>query len=96
MVASSADKAGRYRNTFAEILVIGSILQKFEGEDLNRFERWRKYEVEEAGEERRRAQSDLDKVADRQFHGLSKRILGRKTKLFRSKTVPELKGEDMA
>lgn len=76
--------------------MIGSILQKFEGEDLNKFERWRKYEVEEAGEEQRRARDDLDKVADKQFHGLSKRILGRKTKLFRSKTVPPPKAEDMA
>jgi hypothetical protein len=38
----------RYRNTFAEILVLGSILQKLEGEELNRFERWR--EAEKAGE----------------------------------------------
>ncbi|WWC60913.1 uncharacterized protein I303_103489 [Kwoniella dejecticola CBS 10117] len=31
----------RYRNTFAEILVVGSILQKLEGEEKERFERFR-------------------------------------------------------
>ncbi|RXK36226.1 hypothetical protein M231_06496 [Tremella mesenterica] len=31
----------RYRDTFAEVLVLGSILQKLEGDDLNQFERWR-------------------------------------------------------
>ncbi|KAL7423995.1 Potassium channel [Cryptotrichosporon argae] len=34
----------RYRNTFAEILVLSSILQKLEGDDLNQFERWRQAE----------------------------------------------------
>ena len=31
----------RYRNTFASILVLGSILQKLAGDDVNQFERWR-------------------------------------------------------
>lgn len=31
----------RYRNAFAEILVLSSTLLKLEGEDLKRFERWR-------------------------------------------------------
>lgn len=30
----------RYRNTFAEVLVISSMLLKLEGDDLKRFERW--------------------------------------------------------
>ncbi|GFZ44870.1 hypothetical protein JCM24511_02596 [Saitozyma sp. JCM 24511] len=34
-------KVQRYRNTFAEILVLGAIIQKLEGEELIRFERWR-------------------------------------------------------
>lgn len=35
-----------YRNTFAEILVIGSILQKLEGEELRAFERFRLEEAQ--------------------------------------------------
>ena len=38
---ASLTRFGRYRNTFATILVLGSILQKLSGDDLNRFERWR-------------------------------------------------------
>ncbi|WWC89755.1 uncharacterized protein L201_004681 [Kwoniella dendrophila CBS 6074] len=41
----------RYRNTFAEILVVGSILQKLEGEEKERFERWREDENEENADE---------------------------------------------
>jgi cell division protein FtsW (lipid II flippase) len=37
-------KIRRYRNTVAEILVLGSILKKLEGEELNRLERWREAE----------------------------------------------------
>ncbi|WWC69262.1 uncharacterized protein I206_103200 [Kwoniella pini CBS 10737] len=41
----------RYRNTFAEILVVGSILQKLEGEEKEKFERFRGDTLEEATDE---------------------------------------------
>ncbi|RSH94166.1 hypothetical protein EHS25_003969 [Saitozyma podzolica] len=39
---SMLSKVWSYRNTFAEILMVGSILQTLEGAELNRFERWRR------------------------------------------------------
>ncbi|ORX33742.1 hypothetical protein BD324DRAFT_653796 [Kockovaella imperatae] len=41
-------KVSRYRNTFATILVLGSILQRLSGDDLKRFERWQEHQVGEA------------------------------------------------
>lgn len=34
-------KVQNYRDTFAEVLVVGSILQGLEGEEVKLFERWR-------------------------------------------------------
>lgn len=48
---SMLDRVKAYRNTFAEILVIGSILQKLEGDELRAFERFR---LEEAQRDLRR------------------------------------------
>jgi hypothetical protein len=39
---SMLSKVWSYRNTFAEILMVGRILQTLQGEELNGFERWRR------------------------------------------------------
>ena len=70
-------KVQNYRDTFAEILVVGSILQGLEGEDVYRFERWKpssaaeerkKQEGRATGAEERRIDSaeyvDLERVGE--------------------------------
>ena len=54
----------RYRETFAEVLVLGSILRKLEGEEQNRFERWREEnnDVGKSGEERWEQVHDVSKT----------------------------------
>ncbi|KAK8869612.1 hypothetical protein IAR55_000179 [Kwoniella newhampshirensis] len=89
----------RYRNTFAEILVIGSILQKLEGEDLNKFERWREEEETELGERDIRVGQDgkpqgegedIDRVAEEKWGGLTGRMFQRHKKKIVEKDLGEL------
>ncbi|KAK4687044.1 hypothetical protein P7C73_g3079, partial [Tremellales sp. Uapishka_1] len=67
----------RYRNTFAEILVLGSILQRLKGEDLKMFERWRDPKEIEGGRaenSRPGETADLDEVADDEFDGITGKL----------------------
>ncbi|WWD16124.1 hypothetical protein CI109_100549 [Kwoniella shandongensis] len=89
----------RYRNTFAEILVIGSILQKLEGEELNEFERWREEEDTELGERDIRVGQDgrpqgegedLDKLAEEKWGGLTGRIFQRHKRKIVEKDLGDL------
>jgi potassium channel subfamily K len=68
-------KVREYRNTFAEILVIGAILQRLEGEEKNKFERWRTRDEDEEEETEQDQAKDLEKVADEQFDGMTKKIM---------------------
>ncbi|WRT67322.1 uncharacterized protein IL334_004292 [Kwoniella shivajii] len=86
-------RVNRYRNTFAEVLVIGSVLQHLEGEEKERFERWREFRVEQAedreqdrtkGKERVNQENeadleakDINDVADKKWDGLSSRLAKR-------------------
>lgn len=70
----------RYRNTFAEILVVGSILQKLEGEELNRFERWRTIDEAEKREASKEGMEDLKDVAEERYDGITGMIFKRKAK----------------
>ncbi|WWD01178.1 hypothetical protein V866_008118 [Kwoniella sp. B9012] len=74
----------RYRNTFAEILVVGSILQKLEGQEKERFERWRAQDEVSLPDERQEeadgdgeGATDIDKLADHKWDGLTFRIYKR-------------------
>jgi len=75
------EKVRRYRNTFAEILVVGSILQRLEGDEVNRFERWKAREKQEIEKEKRLEQAlrqeDLERIADEQFDGITWKVLRR-------------------
>lgn len=55
---SMLSRVRAYRNVFAEILVVGSILQKLEGEELRAFERFR---LEEAQRDLRKEQRGSDR-----------------------------------
>lgn len=72
----------RYRNTFAEILVLGSILQKLDGEDLNQFERRRDNEQEDEHAEDAgiTPDDDLEEVADKRFAGMTGKMLMRQVR----------------
>jgi potassium channel subfamily K len=67
----------RYRNTFAEILVVGSILQKLEGEELNRFERWRMVDEAELNAERKEEAEDIKAVAEERYDGITGMVFRR-------------------
>jgi potassium channel subfamily K len=60
----------RYRNTFAEILVIGSILQKLEGSNQKEFERWRG-EAEIA----KQLIEEPDQIVHEEYRGLGMRMV---------------------
>jgi potassium channel subfamily K len=77
----------RYRNTFAEILVIGSILQELEGNELNRFERWRRVDEAEMEEEGREENEDLEDVADERYDGITGMIFKRHARKLREKDM---------
>ena len=72
-------KVRQYRNTFAEILVIGSILQRLEGDELNQFERWKAREEKQIEQEKQLQQAlgqeDLERIADEQFDGITSRAV---------------------
>jgi potassium channel subfamily K, other eukaryote len=71
-------KVRQYRNTFAEILVIGSILQRLEGEELNLFERWKEREAQQILQEKELQETmkgeDLERIADAQFDGITSKV----------------------
>ncbi|ODN83387.1 hypothetical protein L202_01531 [Cryptococcus amylolentus CBS 6039] len=87
-----------YRSTFAEILVLGGILQKLEGGEMKKFERWRgggsEDEDEEISEEIREGSDgridgeaeDMDKVAEKQWGGLTGGALRRHMKEDKSRS----------
>lgn len=83
MGAQCADE-NRYRNTFAEILVIGSILQKLEGEELDRFQRTRTETKEQKTTAKIKEYQDLDTIADETYDGITGRLFQRQKKRFRS------------
>ncbi|WVQ71866.1 hypothetical protein IAR50_001408 [Cryptococcus sp. DSM 104548] len=72
-----------YRSTFAEILVLGGILQKLEGGEMKKFERWRGEGSEDGDEEIPEEiregpdgrvdgeAEDMDEVAEKQWGGLT-------------------------
>lgn len=76
---SKLAKVREYRNTFAEILVIGAILQRLEGEERDQFERTqtrdREVMLERQKVELRESAEDLEDVAEQQFDGLTSKIL---------------------
>ena len=86
-----ADSVGRYRDTFAEVLVVGSILRKLEGDDKNQFERWRggdqdqTLEIGKSARTDATAVEDLNQVADEQFKGITGLLFKRHTKQLRGK-----------
>jgi len=53
-------KVRNYRDLFAEILVVGSILQGLEGEEVHQFERWRPVNAEAS----ERDESDGDRQGE--------------------------------
>nr|XP_019042442.1 hypothetical protein I302_09048 [Kwoniella bestiolae CBS 10118]OCF21372.1 hypothetical protein I302_09048 [Kwoniella bestiolae CBS 10118] len=87
----------RYRDTFAEILVVGSILQRLEGEEKEKFERWRAEEEEERRSLERERQNephkeedgaeDIDKLAEHRWDGLTFRIYKRWARKVREKDI---------
>ncbi|ORY28329.1 hypothetical protein BCR39DRAFT_535524 [Naematelia encephala] len=86
------NRVRRYRNTFAEILVIGSILQKLEGEELNRFERWRD-EGQTREAEERQGDGDgeaLEDVAQETWEGITGRMFRHHAKRIRKTELSSL------
>lgn len=78
------ERVRRYRNTFAEVLVLGSILQKLEGEEAARFERWREDSHVDDRQTREEAHEDLGQLADSTFGGLTGRVFKIHAKKLRS------------
>ncbi|OCF71649.1 hypothetical protein I204_07709 [Kwoniella mangroviensis CBS 8886] len=84
----------RYRNTFAEILVVGSILQRLEGQEKERFERWRAQDEDSLPDEGQEeadgdgeGAADIDKLADHKWDGLTFRIYKRWARKVREKDI---------
>lgn len=78
---SQLAKVREYRNTFAEILVVGAILQRLEGDERQQFERFKTRDREamerEQQSQQREAVEDLEDVAEQQFDGLTSKVLRR-------------------
>ena len=61
----------RYRRTFAEILVLGSIIQKLEGSEQKAFERWEKRSDISAVEQMKECRETLDKISNTDLHNFT-------------------------
>ncbi len=77
--------------------MIGSILQKLEGDELNRFERLRNVDKEEQEEEMHNPMEDLERVADEKYDGITGKMFKHHAKRLRAMSVKEneKKGEGM-
>ena len=84
-----------YRNTFASILVLGSILQELSGEDVNKFERWRgKQQMTDSPQNESLMHTDIERVASEQFPGLTGMMFRRhRDELRKSSMVESVKGK---
>jgi len=67
-------------------------LQKLEGKELNRFERWRDQDEAEQEEERHEELEDLDAVADEKYNGLSGKMFRRQANRLRKLEFKEKRG----
>ncbi|CAD6573140.1 MAG: hypothetical protein TREMPRED_000733 [Tremellales sp. Tagirdzhanova-0007] len=86
-ITDSADvdmlsRVKRYRNTFAEILVMGSILQNLQGDELHRFERLRGEEKEQSQAQDPGGSEDMDQAREK-FNGVSGRVFRHHAKKLR-------------